>query len=41
MDSDALFTDMVSEIPLPNYDGYNMVIHGYPDVLLIRSRGLH
>ncbi|KAH7851029.1 hypothetical protein Vadar_006283 [Vaccinium darrowii] len=33
MDSDALFTDMVFELPLDKYDGYNMVIHGYPDLL--------
>ncbi|WOG99597.1 hypothetical protein DCAR_0518950 [Daucus carota subsp. sativus] len=33
MDSDALFTDMVFEIPYGKYDEYNMVIHGYPDLL--------
>ncbi|XP_074302671.1 putative xyloglucan 6-xylosyltransferase 3 [Silene latifolia] len=33
MDSDALFTDMVFEIPVKKYDGYNLVIHGYPDLL--------
>ncbi|CAK9138146.1 unnamed protein product [Ilex paraguariensis] len=33
MDSDALFTDMMFEIPVAKYDGYNMVIHGYPDLL--------
>jgi xyloglucan 6-xylosyltransferase len=33
MDSDALFTDMVFEIPLSKYDNHNMVIHGYPDLL--------
>lgn len=33
MDSDALFTDMVFEIPLFKYNDYNMVIHGYPDLL--------
>jgi xyloglucan 6-xylosyltransferase len=33
MDSDALFTDMVFEIPYSKYDNYNMVIHGYPDLL--------
>ncbi|KAF5730167.1 putative glycosyltransferase 5 [Tripterygium wilfordii] len=32
MDSDALFTDMVFEIPLNKYENYNMVIHGYPDL---------
>ncbi|XP_042502690.1 probable xyloglucan 6-xylosyltransferase 5 [Macadamia integrifolia] len=33
MDSDALFTDMVFEIPLSKYHNYNLVIHGYPDLL--------
>ncbi|KAL7192187.1 hypothetical protein ACSBR2_024103 [Camellia fascicularis] len=33
MDSDALFTDMVFQLPLSKYDGYNLVIHGYPDLL--------
>ncbi|KAI8543309.1 hypothetical protein RHMOL_Rhmol08G0206700 [Rhododendron molle] len=33
MDSDALFTDMVFEVPLGKYDGYNMVIHGYDNLL--------
>jgi len=33
MDSDALFTDMVFEIPVKKYEAYNMVIHGYPDLL--------
>lgn len=33
MDSDALFTDMVFEIPLSKYNDYNLVIHGYPDLL--------
>lgn len=33
MDSDALFTDMVFEIPLSKYSKSNLVIHGYPDLL--------
>ncbi|TYH96850.1 hypothetical protein ES332_A12G206000v1 [Gossypium tomentosum] len=33
MDSDAFFTDMVFEIPLYKYEKYNLVIHGYPDLL--------
>ncbi|XP_057791942.1 probable xyloglucan 6-xylosyltransferase 3 [Salvia miltiorrhiza] len=33
MDSDALFTDMVFEIPFHRYRGSNLVIHGYPDML--------
>ncbi|XP_057443139.1 probable xyloglucan 6-xylosyltransferase 3 [Lotus japonicus] len=33
MDSDAFFTDMVFEIPLSKYNDYNMVIHGYPDLM--------
>ncbi|CAI9112054.1 OLC1v1012426C1 [Oldenlandia corymbosa var. corymbosa] len=33
MDSDALFTDMVFEIPITKYDKHNLVIHGYQDLL--------
>lgn len=33
MDSDALFTDMVFEIPVSKYEDHNLVIHGYPDLL--------
>ncbi|XP_052179964.1 probable xyloglucan 6-xylosyltransferase 5 [Diospyros lotus] len=33
MDSDALFTDMVFELPFSKYDDYNLVVHGYPDLL--------
>ncbi|KAM5570818.1 putative xyloglucan 6-xylosyltransferase 5 [Rosa sericea] len=33
MDSDAMFTDMVFEIPLGKYEKHNLVIHGYPDLL--------
>ncbi|KAG0497288.1 hypothetical protein HPP92_001757 [Vanilla planifolia] len=33
MDSDALFTDMAFELPMSKYEGYNLVIHGYPDLL--------
>lgn len=33
MDSDAFFTDMVFEIPLAKYDKYNLVVHGYPDLM--------
>ncbi|CAL5441784.1 unnamed protein product [Camellia sinensis] len=33
MDSDALFTDMVFEIPLSKYKNHNLVVHGYPDLL--------
>ncbi|KAG9132254.1 hypothetical protein Leryth_020552 [Lithospermum erythrorhizon] len=33
MDSDALFTDMVFEIPVEKYKDHNLVIHGYPDLL--------
>ncbi|EPS66800.1 hypothetical protein M569_07974, partial [Genlisea aurea] len=33
MDSDALFTDMSFRIPVSKYEGYNLVIHGYPDLL--------
>ncbi|XP_058093193.1 probable xyloglucan 6-xylosyltransferase 5 [Magnolia sinica] len=33
MDSDALFTDMVFKIPLQKYDAYNLVLHGYPNLI--------
>ncbi|VVA91799.1 unnamed protein product [Arabis nemorensis] len=33
MDSDALFTDILFEIPLSRYEKHNLVIHGYPDLL--------
>ncbi|CAD6268480.1 unnamed protein product [Miscanthus lutarioriparius] len=33
VDSDAIFTDMAFELPLSRYDGANLVIHGYPDLL--------
>lgn len=33
MDSDALFTDMVFEIPIAKYDDYNLIVHGYPDLM--------
>lgn len=33
MDSDAFFTDMVFEIPLGKYDGFNLVIHGYDNLM--------
>ncbi|KAJ0104918.1 hypothetical protein Patl1_18804 [Pistacia atlantica] len=33
MDSDAMFTDMVFEIPVVKYDNYNLVVHGYPDLM--------
>lgn len=33
IDSDALFTDIVFEIPVKKYEGFNLVIHGYPDLL--------
>jgi xyloglucan 6-xylosyltransferase len=37
VDSDAIFTDMAFELPLPRYDGKNLVIHGYPELLEKRS----
>ncbi|KAL0825783.1 hypothetical protein Bca101_049460 [Brassica carinata] len=33
MDSDALFTDILFQIPLVRYENHNVVIHGYPDLL--------
>ncbi|PAN16027.1 hypothetical protein GQ55_3G028700 [Panicum hallii var. hallii] len=37
VDSDAIFTDMAFELPLSRYEGRNLVIHGYPDLLEKRS----
>ncbi|XP_021734090.1 xyloglucan 6-xylosyltransferase 4-like [Chenopodium quinoa] len=37
LDSDALFTDMVFEIPLQKYKDHNLVIHGYPSLLEEKS----
>jgi xyloglucan 6-xylosyltransferase len=37
LDSDAMFTDMVFQIPLSKYDKHNLVIHGYPDLLFDRK----
>ncbi|KAL6641892.1 hypothetical protein ACP70R_020073 [Stipagrostis hirtigluma subsp. patula] len=37
VDSDAIFTDMAFELPLHRYDGRNLVVHGYPDLLEKRS----
>jgi xyloglucan 6-xylosyltransferase len=31
MDSDAMFTDMVFELPIENYKDYNLVLHGYKE----------
>ncbi|CAL4896896.1 unnamed protein product [Urochloa decumbens] len=33
VDSDAIFTDMAFELPFHRYEGRNLVIHGYPDLL--------
>ncbi|GJN13780.1 hypothetical protein PR202_gb00524 [Eleusine coracana subsp. coracana] len=37
VDSDAIFTDMAFELPLSRYEGKNLVIHGYNDLLEKRS----
>ncbi|KAG2623008.1 probable glycosyltransferase 3 [Panicum virgatum] len=37
VDSDAIFTDMAFELPLSRYEGRNLVIHGYPELLEKRS----
>lgn len=37
MDSDAMFTDMVFEIPLSKYSEKNLIIHGYPELLNEKS----
>jgi len=31
MDSDAMFTDMVFELPIEKYKDYNLVVHGYKE----------
>ncbi|CAM6111622.1 unnamed protein product [Calypogeia fissa] len=33
MDSDAFFTDMEFELPMEKYDDYNLVLHGWNDML--------
>ncbi|KAI5063975.1 hypothetical protein GOP47_0020645 [Adiantum capillus-veneris] len=33
MDSDAVFTDMAFELPIEKYDNYNMVLHGWNDMV--------
>ncbi|KAL3695785.1 hypothetical protein R1sor_009861 [Riccia sorocarpa] len=33
MDSDAFFTDMKFELPLDSYENYNMVVHGWYDMI--------
>jgi xyloglucan 6-xylosyltransferase len=33
MDSDAFFTDMLFELPMEKYEDYNLVLHGWDDML--------
>ncbi|BFI14560.1 xyloglucan 6-xylosyltransferase [Marchantia polymorpha subsp. ruderalis] len=33
MDSDAFFTDMKFELPMENYENYNMVVHGWYNMI--------
>ncbi|KAL3680811.1 hypothetical protein R1sor_023767 [Riccia sorocarpa] len=33
MDSDAFFTDMKFQLPLDSYENYNMVVHGWYDMI--------
>ncbi|PIN05273.1 Subunit of Golgi mannosyltransferase complex [Handroanthus impetiginosus] len=33
MDSDTFFTDMFFKLPISKYEGYNMVVHGYHNLL--------
>lgn len=33
MDSDAMFTDMVFELPWKRYEGYNLVMHGWKEMV--------
>jgi hypothetical protein len=33
MDSDAMFTDMLFEVPLEKYEKYNLVMHGFDELV--------
>lgn len=33
VDSDALFTDMDFELPLPRYNNHNLIVHGWPRLI--------
>lgn len=33
MDSDAMFTDMAFQLPMEKYENYNMVLHGWDDMV--------
>ncbi|CAM6016263.1 unnamed protein product [Sphagnum balticum] len=33
MDSDAMFTDMLFEVPLEKYEKYNLVLHGFDELV--------
>jgi xyloglucan 6-xylosyltransferase len=33
MDSDAMFTDMLFEVPLHKYENYNLVMHGFDELV--------
>ncbi|CAK9874014.1 unnamed protein product [Sphagnum jensenii] len=37
MDSDAMFTDMVFELPLEKYQNHNLVVHGYDNMMANKS----
>ncbi|KAL3678107.1 hypothetical protein R1sor_021063 [Riccia sorocarpa] len=33
MDSDAMFTDMLFELPMEKYNGYHMILHGWDEMV--------
>ncbi|KAL2642553.1 hypothetical protein R1flu_010140 [Riccia fluitans] len=37
MDSDAMFTDMLFEVPMEKYTDYNLVLHGWDDMVYKRK----
>ena len=38
MDSDAIFTDMAFEMPMDKYEGMNLVVHGFHNLLFDQHR---
>lgn len=38
MDSDALFTDMSFELPMEKYEDYNIVLHGWDELVYTRKQ---
>jgi xyloglucan 6-xylosyltransferase len=38
MDSDAIFTDMAFEVPMEKYEGMNLIVHGFHNLLFDQHR---